>query len=44
MKARFDREAQTIAGLNHPHICENAIEADLAKSATRSGWHTFSAH
>jgi serine/threonine protein kinase/Tol biopolymer transport system component len=21
MKARFDREAQTIAGLNHPHIC-----------------------
>ena len=20
-KARFDREAQTIAGLNHPHIC-----------------------
>ena len=20
MKARFDREAQTIAGLNHPHI------------------------
>src|SRR5215831_2993395 len=21
MKTRFDREAQTIAGLNHPHIC-----------------------
>src|SRR6516225_207251 len=21
MKSRFDREAQTIAGLNHPHIC-----------------------
>ena len=21
MKARFNREAQTIAGLNHPHIC-----------------------
>src|SRR5262245_26187781 len=21
MKLRFDREAQTIAGLNHPHIC-----------------------
>ena len=21
MKQRFDREAQTIAGLNHPHIC-----------------------
>jgi serine/threonine protein kinase len=21
MKARFDREPQTIAGLNHPHIC-----------------------
>jgi serine/threonine protein kinase len=21
LKARFDREAQTIAGLNHPHIC-----------------------
>src|SRR5215831_7951454 len=21
MKARFDREAQIIAGLNHPHIC-----------------------
>src|SRR6516164_7801761 len=21
MKARFDREAQTIAALNHPHIC-----------------------
>jgi serine/threonine protein kinase len=21
MKARFDREAQTIARLNHPHIC-----------------------
>src|SRR5262245_44149933 len=21
MKQRFEREAQTIAGLNHPHIC-----------------------
>ena len=21
MRQRFDREAQTIAGLNHPHIC-----------------------
>src|SRR5207249_400505 len=21
MKSRFDREAQTIAALNHPHIC-----------------------
>src|SRR5437870_2835893 len=35
MKARFEREAQTIAGLNHAHICRLGEENENSTKPTR---------
>ena len=38
MKQRFDREAQVIAGLNHPHICPHERRRTLCVGSGRSSW------